>query len=202
MSQDKSAHIKQAAADDGIKNPGGAAIAGVAAAYIGLVPVTSWLAKTGVLSSLVNGTVRLVPGYTSASGRIIPAMSALYIFWTFGASGAISAAGQAMAREEGLDNDEPRKHVNNLRGLPLRLRSAHYGLLENFPAFALAAALAQLLAPNNRVLVNLLGFHVIAKLFVFYPTYLLGVAPPRTLSHLSATAALINVCWRLATGAA
>jgi hypothetical protein len=67
------------------------------------------------------------------SGRAIPALSAIYLFWTFGASGAISAAGQAMAREEGLDNDHPRKHIHELEGLPLRLRSAHYALMENFP---------------------------------------------------------------------
>ena len=155
-----------------------------------------------MLSSLVDGAARLVPGYAGAAGRIIPAMSALYIFWTFGASGAISSAGQAMGREEGLDNNEPRKHINNLSGLPLRLRSAHYGLLENFPAFALAAALAQMLAPNNREIVNLLGFHVIAKLFVYYPMYLLDIPSPRSLAHLSANAAMINVCWRLAAGAA
>lgn len=38
-----------------------------------------------------------------------------------------------MGREEGFDNDHPRKHVHNLEGLPLRLRSAHYALMENFP---------------------------------------------------------------------
>jgi hypothetical protein len=38
-----------------------------------------------------------------------------------------------MGREEGFDNEHPRKHINNLDGLPLRLRSAHYALLENFP---------------------------------------------------------------------
>jgi hypothetical protein len=67
------------------------------------------------------------------SGRAIPALSALYLFWTFGASGALSAAGQAMGRAEGFDNDHPRKHVGQLDGLPLRLRSAHYALMENFP---------------------------------------------------------------------
>jgi uncharacterized MAPEG superfamily protein len=122
-----------------------------------------------------------------------------------------------MAREEGFDNDHPRKHINNLDGLPLRLRSAHYALLENFPgknrsrcrkkkfadgdvAFALAAALAQVIAPTDAQVVNLLGFHVIAKLFVHYPAYISNVAMPRSAAHLSATAALINVCWRLAAG--
>jgi hypothetical protein len=38
-----------------------------------------------------------------------------------------------MSREEGLDNDHPRKHIGELEGLPLRLRSAHYALMENFP---------------------------------------------------------------------
>jgi hypothetical protein len=37
-----------------------------------------------------------------------------------------------MARADGLDNAHPRKHVGALDGLPLRLRSAHYALLENF----------------------------------------------------------------------
>lgn len=161
----------------------------------------SFLARTGALSALVDGTARFVPGYNSATGRVIPALSALYIFVAFGASGAVSAAGQAMGRSEGLDNDEPRKHTNSLTGLPLRMRSAHYGLMENFPAFALAAALAQLLAPNNREIINLLGYHVIAKALIYYPCYLLGVAPLRTLTHITANAAMINVCWRLATGA-
>ena len=34
-----------------------------------------------------------------------------------------------------------------------------------------------------------------------YPAYLGNVALPRTLAHISATSALINVCWRLAAGA-
>jgi hypothetical protein len=38
-----------------------------------------------------------------------------------------------MGREEGFDNDHPRKHIHTLQGFPLRLRSAHYALMENFP---------------------------------------------------------------------
>lgn len=105
-----------------------------------------------------------------------------------------------MAREGGLDNQHPRKHIHTLEGLPLRMRSAHYGLLENFPAYAVAAALAQLLAPNNREIINLLGFHVFAKLFIYYPAYLLNIDLPRTFAHISSIAAVINVCWRLAAG--
>lgn len=133
---------------------------------------------------------------------MIPALSALYVFWTFGASGAVSAAGQAMSREEGLDNNHPRKHINNLEGLPLRMRSAHYGLLENFAAFAVAAGLAQYLAPNNREIINLLGYHVLAKVFVYYPAYIFDIAPPRTLAHVSSIGAIVNALWRLAAGAA
>lgn len=124
-----------------------------------------------------------------------------------------------MGREDGLDNEHPRKHIGELDGLPLRLRSAHYALMENFPgssnvhklqrnvmyadqdlAFALAAALSQVIAPTDPQIVNLLGFHVIAKLMVHYPAYLTNVAVPRTFAHIGATAALINVCWRLAAG--
>lgn len=78
--------------------------------------------------------------------------------------------------------------------------STYHGRLSLYTGFAVAAALSQSIAPNDAQIVNLLGFHVIAKLLVHYPAYLGNVALPRTLAHLSATAALINVCWRLAAG--
>lgn len=183
-------------------NPSGAAIAGFAAAYLVAVPITSSITKpNGILQTLVQSTLKLaIPGGV-APGRTIPALTALYIFMTFGASGAFSAAGQAMGRREGLDNSSPRKHVHLLEGLPLRLRSAHYGLLENFAGFAVAASLAQSLAPADAQITNLLGLHVLLKVFVFYASYLADVPPPRTLSHVLATSAVMNVCWRLANGA-
>jgi uncharacterized MAPEG superfamily protein len=73
-------------------------------------------------------------------------------------------------------------------------------MLTYFTAFALAAALAQILAPNDAQIVNLLGYHVMAKLLVHYPAYVGNVAVPRTLAHISATSALVNVCWCLAAG--
>jgi uncharacterized MAPEG superfamily protein len=169
--------------------------------YLITIPFTSWLTTpNSVVEKLVDAVVRLIPGGSVPSDRVLPALAAVYTFWTFGASGSISAAGQAMAREEGLDNNTPRRHVHLLSGLPLRLRSAHYALVENFPGFALAAALTQTLAPNNVQIVNLLGLHVICRLFLHYPLYLMDIATPRSLSHLVATSALINVCWRLALG--
>ncbi|KAF2825754.1 hypothetical protein CC86DRAFT_324356 [Ophiobolus disseminans] len=204
MADDKKRQAKRVAAENGVLNPSGMALMGAAPLYLALIPVTSYLTKQdSIIQSLTHALIKVLPGVNAAaitSGRAIPALSALYLFWTFGASGAISAAGQAMGREEGFDNDHPRKHVHSLDGLPLRLRSAHYALMENFPGFALAAALAQVIAPTDAQVVNLLGFHVIAKLLVHYPAYLTNVAVPRTLAHLSATAALINVCWRLAAG--
>ncbi|CAO2648285.1 Nn.00g075520.m01.CDS01 [Neocucurbitaria sp. VM-36] len=202
MVDDKKQQAQRVAAENGILNPSGAFLVAAAPMYLALIPLTSYLTKPdSITQSLTHALIKLIPsiGATSiTSGRAIPALSALYLFWTFGASGAASAAGQAMGREEGFDNDHPRKHVTALDGLPLRLRSAHYALMENFPGFALAAALAQVIAPNDAQVVNLLGFHIIAKLLVHYPAYLGNVALPRTFAHLSATAALINVCWRLA----
>lgn len=181
-------------------NPSGAAISGFTAAYLVGVPITSSITKTdGVFQSLIQGALDFFPGGV-APGRTIPALTALYVFMTFGASGAISVAGQAMARREGLDNN-PRKHVHTLDGLPLRMRSAHYNLLENFAGFAVAASLAQSLAPADPQTVNLLGLHVLLKTGLYYVSYLANIAPPRTLSHVLATSAVINVCWRLATGA-
>ncbi|KAF2026864.1 hypothetical protein EK21DRAFT_91992 [Setomelanomma holmii] len=204
MADDKKRQAKRVAAENGVVNPSGAAILGAAPLYLALIPVTSYLTKPdSIIQSLTHALIKVLPGVgTTAitSGRAIPALSALYIFWAFGASGAASAAGQAMGREEGLDNEHPRKHIGNLDGLPLRLRSAHYALMENFPGFALSAALAQVIAPTDAQIVNLLGFHVIAKLLVHYPAYLTNIAVPRTFAHISATAALINVCWRLAAG--
>jgi hypothetical protein len=46
----------------------------------------------------------------------------------------------------------------------------------------------------------LLGYHVIAKLLVHYPAYLGNVVVPRTVAHISATAALLNICWIVAAG--
>lgn len=204
MADDKKRQAKRKAAENGVENPSGAGYMLAVPSYLALIPVTSFLTKPGsIVQSLTHALIKLLPGVgTTAitSGRAIPALSALYIFWTFGASGVISAAGQAMARPEGMDVEHPRAHLHELRGLPLRLRSAHYALLENFSAFALAAALAQVTAPNDAQIVNLLGYHVIAKLLVHYPAYVGNVAVPRTIAHVSATAALINVCWRLAAG--
>jgi uncharacterized MAPEG superfamily protein len=135
----------------------------------------------------------------------IPALAALYTFATFGASGAFSAAGQAMSRPEGLDNNEPRRHTQDMEGMPYRLRAAHLNLMENFPGWAVAAALTASMASGlgreeQEVLTGLLGFHVFLKLFIYYPAYLLNFPPPRTLAHVMATASVINVCWRIAKG--
>lgn len=182
-------------------NPSGAAIGGFAAAYLIGIPISSSITKAdGVLQGAIQGLLKLFPGGV-APGRTIPALAALYVFMTFGASGAFSAAGQAMGRREGLDNNSPRKHIHNLDGVPLRLRSAHYGLLENFAGFAVAASLAQSLAPADAQIANLLGLHVLLKTGVYYVSYLTNLAPPRTLSHVLATSAVVNVCLRLANGA-
>ena len=96
----------------------------------------------------------------------IAALSTLYICTTYALSGAGSGAGVAAGNREGRDNDHPRLQVQNLRGLPLRLHSAHCNMMEKFPSFALTAALAQAMAPGDHTLINLLGLHVIMKVFV------------------------------------
>lgn len=187
-------------ADARSANPSGLVMAAFGPVFLAAVPMTSYITKPGgYVQTIVETTLKLVPG-TIPSDRVIPAMSAIYIFWTFAGTGAISAAGQAASRSEGLDDYEPRKYVNNLVGLPLRMRSAHYNLMEMFPGFALAAALAQTTAPGNQQILNLLGLHVLLKCSVYYPCYLLNWGTPRSFSHLFATGALINVAWRLAVG--
>lgn len=187
-------------------NPAGATIAVSALGYIAFIPVTSYLARADPIQNLVKAVAGIVPGFTASSALpgatyaagIIPALSAVYAFWTFGASGALSATGQAIGRSAQFDNDHPRQHVGDLRGFPLRLRSAHYNLLENFTPWALAAALAQVIAPGDPEIVSLLGLHVLLKLGVFYPAYLFNRSNLRSMSHISANAAFINVLLRLA----
>lgn len=89
----------------------------------------------------------------------------------------------------------------NLAGLPLRLQSAHNNMMEMFPGFALAAALAMSIAPNNQHIINLLGMHVIAKVFLYYPSYLMNIAPVRSIAHFLATGSVIAVCWKFVNGA-
>lgn len=186
-------------------NPKGIIVAITALGYLGFLPVSSYAAHTEILHKVIERVAGLVPGFSasaSSSSRIIPALSAIYVFWTFGASGALSAAGQGMSRKAEFDNNHPRQHLHGMTGLPLRMYSAHYNLVENFAPWALAAALTQVLAPGDRELTGLLGYSAIAKLLFFYPAYLLNIAPVRSLAHLNANAAIINVCWRLALGSA
>lgn len=57
----------------------------------------------------------LIPGGGSIpKDRTIAALSALYIFTTFAATGAGSVAGQAMARKDGLDNNSTSPHYPSL----------------------------------------------------------------------------------------
>jgi uncharacterized MAPEG superfamily protein len=72
--------------------------------------------------------------------------------------------------------------------------------MEVFPAFALAAALTATLAPTNQHLINLLGVHVVAKLFVFWPAYLANLDGLRGIGHLVSTGALVSTAYKLALG--
>jgi uncharacterized MAPEG superfamily protein len=160
-------------------------------------PVASAItAPNGIVQSAIDTALSLVGGDIT-SDRAIPALALLYGFWSFAGSGALSVAGQAMSRSAGLDNDHPRKHRASLDGLPLRLMSAHHSLLEIFPLFATAACLAQVLAPGDQQIRNLLGLHVLMKTFAFYPAYVAGIAPLRSLSHLLSVSAVIRALWLL-----
>jgi len=136
--------------------------------------VTSFIAQpNGLLEKAVNGVCSTVAflGSAGANTKVaqtgkIAALSTLYVAMTYALSGAGSAAGVAAGCEEGRDNLHPRKQVEKLEGLPLRLHSAHYNLMEMFPGFAITAALAQAMAPGDQALINLLGLHVISKVFL------------------------------------
>ena len=155
-------------------NPGMISIGAIfAPLYLAFIPLTSYItrpstpASSTLVSSAVGLTLRLIPGLGPrplSPTQQIPALAALYTFVAFGASGAFSAAGQAMGRAEGLDNNNPRKHVGALDGMPARLRAAHLNLMENFPGWAVAASLTMAMGRGgDRQLVDLLGLHVLLK---------------------------------------
>ncbi|CZR68557.1 uncharacterized protein PAC_18456 [Phialocephala subalpina] len=130
---------------DGVVNPNGILMAAFGPVFLVFIPVTNYFTSSnGVVQKSASTLLSSIPGEIPKD-REIAALSAFYIFWSFAATGALSAAGQGASRKEGLDNNHPRKDVNNLTGLPLRLRSAHYNLMEMFPGFALSAALTQVL---------------------------------------------------------
>jgi hypothetical protein len=57
-----------------------------------------------------------------------------------------------------------------------------------------------ILAPNDQQVVNLLGLHILLKVGLYYGSYVMNVAPTRTLGHILGTSCVLNVCWRLAKG--
>ncbi|KAK0254148.1 hypothetical protein LTR91_006402 [Friedmanniomyces endolithicus] len=192
--------------EDGVVNPQGFALVGFGALFLAAVPLTTWIAQpASLLEKAVTAVTRSIAFLSSAgststlppTGRIA-ALSTLYITLTYALSGAASAAASEAGTEGGRDNAHPRAQVGELRGLPLRMHSAHYNLLEMFGGYGLVAALAQAMAPGDGVLVNLLGLHVICKCFVYYPAYVMNFGVARTVAHVLATASVINVGLRLA----
>lgn len=136
--------------------------------------MTSFIAQpNGLLEKAVNGVCSSVAyiGSAGSTSRVaqtgkIAALSTLYIAMTYAFSGAASAAGVEASSEQGRDTEHPRSQLAELKGLPLRLYSAHANLMEMFGGFGLTAALAQAMAPGDQTLINLLGLHVISKVFM------------------------------------
>ena len=73
--------------------------------------------------------------------------------------------------------------------------------METFGGYALAASMAAAIAPNNQHVINLLGLHILSKVFLFWPSYLANIGPSRTLGHVLSVGSLIGVAWKLARGA-
>ncbi|EMF08943.1 uncharacterized protein SEPMUDRAFT_111426 [Sphaerulina musiva SO2202] len=192
--------------EDGVENPSGLLLTGFSALFLAAIPLTSYITQPNSifeksLNGLTSTLTHLIPSSspTSSSTNKIATLATLYLTVTYALSGAASAAGINSAYAEGRDNNYPRKQVVGLKeGLPLRLYSAHYHLMEMFPGWAVVAALAQGIAPHDQGVVNLLGLHVVAKCFVHYPAYILNWGNLRSLAHVVATASVLNVALRLA----
>lgn len=155
------------------ENPSGLLLTGFSALFLAAIPLTSYITQPNSifeksLNGLTSTLTHLIPSSSpTSSTNKIATLATLYLTVTYALSGAASAAGINSAYAEGRDNNYPRKQVAGLKeGLPLRLYSAHYHLMEMFPGWAVVAALAQGIAPHDQGVVNLLGLHVVAKCFV------------------------------------
>ena len=80
-------------------------MAGGAAMNLAMTPITTIIAKEGgVFQSVLATVAQAVPGLDNVqTDRIIPALSAFYIFATYMASSAASVGGQAAGNEKGRD---------------------------------------------------------------------------------------------------
>lgn len=155
------------------ENPSGLLLTGFSALFLAAIPLTSYITQPNSifeksLNGLTSTLTHLIPSSSpTSSTNKIATLATLYLTVTYALSGAASAAGINSAYAEGRDNNYPRKQVVGLKeGLPLRLYSAHYHLMEMFPGWAVVAALAQGIAPRDQGVVNLLGLHVVVKCFV------------------------------------
>lgn len=161
--------------DPDMPNPKGLWITSAVVLYIAGIPLTTLLARNSLVHHAVSTlsssivTIASVGAHTSPSTptSTIAALSTLYATVTFALSGVASVAGVDAAHAGGRDNLLPRAQERDLKGLPLRLKSAHLHLLEMFGGYVLAVVLA--LGQGSQpepVVVNLLGMHVIAKVFL------------------------------------
>lgn len=82
-------------------------MAAVGPAFLVVAPLTSYLTpENGVVQKLMETLLVMIPGGASiAKDRTIPALSAWYIFVTFAASAAGSAAGVNASSKQGIDNN-------------------------------------------------------------------------------------------------
>jgi hypothetical protein len=97
-------------------NPQGLLAAAVGPVFLAAIPVTNYItAPNGTVQKAIEALLSIIPGSDSIpKDRVIPALSAFYIFWTFAATGAASAGGLGASRKEGLDNNRESAPKTNL----------------------------------------------------------------------------------------
>ncbi len=80
----------------------------IGAVYFGVIPVTSYFTQPGgAFESVLNAFIRvLLPSSDKMpADRVIPALAAVYSFFTFVGTGAFSVAGLNASSERGLDKN-------------------------------------------------------------------------------------------------
>ncbi|KAF8213980.1 hypothetical protein K438DRAFT_1956081 [Mycena galopus ATCC 62051] len=189
----------------------------VLACYLSAIPLLRFLSSptgfggrilTPLLSSALKKVSNGASSVESSPQKAVALLTLFYVFVIFILSAIMSAEAQLLGNKTGYKNKEPRLNKRNVTtGLPHRMISTHEALYDIFPAYAVAVALfvststgPLTFSTSASTALNALVLHVVLKLFVFTPSYLLDVDPVRTYSHMCSVAAILVAIWGVVVG--
>jgi uncharacterized MAPEG superfamily protein len=128
------------------------------------------------------------PCYEKAN---IPVLSIFAAFLLIFVSKLPVSVAQALT-PKGLNNNNPRKQQQELRGWGARAVAAHYNTIEAFPPFAVAVLVAQQANVNAELLANLCILFILSRL-AYQVFYLINIGILRSLVWIIGWATIFNL---------